>query len=175
LEVGDEVRVHQTLDNTKSQFSPSEMVQSQEGAFPNGIPAPRIEPVTVYECAIVAAVLYEVPGLELEISVNGNVLSAIHTTYAGYRTIDGFSPLNIGDELAAKVIVCNDESPWSEKVVALQVPRTTPPATIDPNTIFEGQTNLSIKKLTYGTFTKVENITGVRMTCSVRIPMAFLQ
>lgn len=156
LEEGDIVQARQRVDGTWSELTRPIIVSNYKDIYPDGLPAPTIDPSTIYACASTVAVRYAIPGFEVEVKVDGDdPVTAL--TFAGYKPIQpGKTPFEIGDEFTAQVKACGDLSPISDAVLAQRPSSSTlTDALINPVSMYEGQEFINIGSLTYGSSSEV--------------------
>lgn len=155
--VGDKVHVTQSKTGMSTTSSTAVIVKDYKTIHPNGLPQPIIEPNIIYECADVISVLYDIPGLPLDVMVNGGTPFRAHT-FAGYEVVyPNNSPFNIDDKFTARVLACDEESPLSIIVEAQEAPDNIEFAIINPESLYPGQTLINIGNLTYGTHSTLVN------------------
>ncbi|MDH3649872.1 MAG: hypothetical protein OEQ53_09320, partial [Saprospiraceae bacterium] len=158
LNLGDTVQVTQSENGFKSPLSMPAYVTSHSSIYPDGLPAPVVEPTTIYECSNIMAVLYDIPGLVLEVKVNGGNPVTAHT-FKGYKPVKpGKVPFVIGDSFTAQVFACDDTSRVSNSVSAQAAPSHMPHAIIKPESLFAGQEFIDVGNLTYGSLSIVADL-----------------
>jgi hypothetical protein len=114
------------------------------------LPAPVIDPSTVYRCGAAIAVR-TVPGAVLT-AWNGTVPQTVNTTSGYQRMSPGSAPWDLGDEFTAQASLCGVPSPLSEKVEAVEPPATLNAPRFDPPTPFVGQAYTVLRDLDYGAY-----------------------
>jgi hypothetical protein len=151
LQVGDVVQARQTVDGTSSELSRPFETLDYSDHFPDGLPAPTIDPSTVYACSGVVAVRYDIAGFKVVVNVNG-ADPVTGTTYAGHQSVvPGKTPFEIDDVFTAKVTACDEDSPVSEGAKAQRPASTTlTDAQINPTFFYEGQKLINVVDLTHG-------------------------
>jgi hypothetical protein len=156
LVIGDKVQTRQQENGTWSELSDPVIVTDYRDDYPDGLPAPAINPSTVYACSSVIAVLYDIGGFQVEVLVNGgNPVKNI--TFPGYLPVEpGKTPFDIDDEFTAQVSACGDVSPVSDPVRAQRLSSDVLTlAEINPTSLYETQRFLNVTNLTYGTNSEI--------------------
>lgn len=157
LLAGDEIKVRQRKEGSWSDFSPIGIVRNHKKDYPNGIPAPFIDPNIIYECASVIAVRH-VPGVKLTVFVNGDNSRTIQTSTGWTQITPGKFPFEIGDKFTVEASLCDEMSPLSSEVEAIAAPTSFPPTHILPVT--NGQEIVRIEDLIPGALVTLE-IAGI--------------
>lgn len=125
LLAGDKIKVRQLKEGSWSDFSPIAIVSNHQEDYPNGIPAPFIEPKIIYECASVIAVRH-VPGAKLTVFVNGDNPQTFQTSTGWTQITPGKIPFEVGDQFTVEASLCDESSPLSSGVKAIAAPTTFP-------------------------------------------------
>ena len=147
--VGDELTATQEVDGVISDFSPKVIVRDHNVDYPNGLPAPEIDPTLIYECAELIAVRH-VPGSKLTIYSNG-ADPVTYSTSIGWTEIRPRKrPFDVGDKFTAEISLCGDKSPISNEEITQTAPSSLQSPSLNPNTIYEGQELIHIENITNG-------------------------
>lgn len=154
LVAGQKITARQESGGISAESSPV-IVRDHKADFPNGLPAPAIDPTLIYECAEVIAIRH-VPGATVTVYSNGGnpivgTGSTDWTTFWPQKR-----PFVIGDKFTAEIKLCNDKSPMSSAATAIAAPNSLRTATFNPISVFTGQELVSIRNLTNGSRTTVE-------------------
>ncbi len=151
---GDLVSARQTKDG-QTESSPILEVISHLVDYPDGLPAPEIDPSLVHQCGHVIAVRH-VEGAIVEVSVNGG--NEIKFTSGGDWTNvrPGKSPFDLNDTFIAKQFMCEDESNPSGSTNAVAAPSPMPTPVLNPNPPIADQPYLALNSLANGALTLVD-------------------
>lgn len=156
LQDGDVVQARQRIDGSWSELTRAITTDEFTEMFPDGLPAPTIDPSTVYQCASQVAVRYAIPGFDVEVRVNGD--DPVSTTsFAGHKSVTpGKTPFELGDRFTAQVFACSDTSPISNGILAQRpsIETLTIP-TIKTNSLYESHRFITVTGLTYGSNSEV--------------------
>ncbi len=149
LNVGDVVTAIQSIDANSSAPSPGERVRDFREDYPTGLPAPTIDPATIYACADVIAVRH-VSGAKLTVYTNGAnpVSRGTSTGYSGIRPSG--APFAVGMKFTAEITLCGETSPMSAPVLATAYIGTPPIPEFDPLTVYEGQEIVHVQSIIRG-------------------------
>lgn len=159
LRIGDIVTARQVSGGVTSDPSPPVTVRDHRLDYPGGLPAPSIDPTTVYECSGVIAVRH-VPGAKVTVLVNGGSPVTFTGSGGGWTAIaPGKRPFAIGDAFTASIALCADTSPMSAPVWAADAPASIPAARFNPASIVSGQELVNIENLTNGSESTVTEAT----------------
>jgi hypothetical protein len=154
LVVNDVVTTRQEYGGALSAASAPVVVRDHRLDFPDGLPAPAIEPSLVYECAEVISVRH-VPGATITVLSNGTD----PTTGSGSTDWTLVSPAKrpfvVGDSYTARQALCTDTSGISPPVTAVAEPATIPAPTFDPPATYAGQELVTIESLVNGSRTAI--------------------
>lgn len=168
LAEGDEVQASQSYAGVTS-VTEVVVVKSHLDDYPNGLPAPEIDPTTVYECGHVIAVRH-VPGVKLSLFSNGasDRTFSLGGNWSNLRPRK--SPFDLGDRFIAQQSLCDDASAMSNTVVARQEPTPLPIPRLKNGIAIAGQPLLHVENLTEGALTEVgENSAGQLISFSTAI------
>ncbi|MBX2839348.1 MAG: hypothetical protein KTR35_21005 [Gammaproteobacteria bacterium] len=156
---GDLVSARQSIDG-QMKSSPTLEVISHLDDYPDGLPAPEIDPHLVHQCGHTIAIRH-VEGAIVSVTVNGG--DDIRFTNGGDWTYvrPGKSPFDLDDTFVAQQFMCEDASALSDSVTAVAPPNPMPTPMLDPNPPLVDQPYLAISSLANGALTVVEeNGTG---------------
>lgn len=159
LEVGDKVQASQTFSGVTA-TTDEVIVKSHLDDYPNGLPAPEIDPTLAHQCGHVIAVRH-VPGVELSLLSNGG--NERKFSLGGDWSIlrPGKSPFDQGDKFVAQQSLCEDVSAMSNTVTAGAEPSPLPIPGIKNGKAIAGQPLLHVENLAEGALTEVgENSAG---------------
>ncbi|MFN8698771.1 MAG: hypothetical protein ACK500_10845 [Flavobacteriales bacterium] len=148
----------QTIDGATSDKSNVVKVRKVEQDYPDGLPAPAIDPATVYECASVIAVRH-IPGAVFTVYTNGSNPRSTNGGSTGYtvgRPSGG--PFVMPMEFTVEQSICGVTSPRSSVVRTSSAPASLPAAQLEPATVYVNQELLQISGLTYGAKTVVREM-----------------
>ena len=149
LAAGDLVTAVQTVEGTSSALSTVVEVRDHAVDYPDGLPAPDINPTLLYECGEVLAVRH-VPGAKLTVYSNG-ADPVTRSTSTGWSSMyPSLRPFEIGDAFSASISLCGDSSPTSAEAYAVAAPDTLPAPTFSPAELYVGQELLTIETITHG-------------------------
>lgn len=150
-----EIWATQTIDGATSGKSNVVKVRKVEEDYPDGLPVPSIDPVTMYECANVIAVRH-IPGAQFTIYTNGSnprISGGGSTGYTVGRPSGG--PFIMPMEFTVEQSICGVTSARSAPVSTSPAPATLASAQLEPATVYVNQQLLQISGLTYGAKTVV--------------------
>jgi len=129
LEEGQAVSARQVYQGAETQ-SDTAYVRSYRDDYPDGLPAPEIGPVTVYECAYTIGVS-GVPRAKVEASADGTSGPETTTSPYGYAVAEAPGQITLNQELTATQRLCKDVSPPSAPVRSRQAPSVMPKPVMD--------------------------------------------
>lgn len=154
LNVGDVVTASQEYNGAVSAMSPAVVVKDYKDDYPDGLPAPVIDPKLIYECAEVIAVR-NVPGAEVTVLTNGGDAVTVGTSTEWTAVWPGLRPFVVGYTFEAGQALCGDKSPLSDKANAVTAPTTLNAPSFDPPNIYPGQVMVNFTSLVNGAYTFV--------------------
>jgi hypothetical protein len=148
---GQVVQAIQELGTVVSDFA-SVTVRDHTDDYPQGLPAPEITPVPLYECATAIAVA-NIPNVELFITKTTSSGTTVYPrkTWASHTWAGGLGPaFEVGDTFRVRQSLCSDVSPDSETVEVEAAPATVPPPKFDPEPLMEGQSVVTVDGIVQG-------------------------
>ncbi len=156
LNVGDKVTAKQEKNGITSAESAIVTVRDYKLDYPSGLPAPKVDPTLIYQCAEVMAVRH-VPGAIVKVYKNGIAATsgATSTGWTGFYV----GAIAIGDKFTAEISLCGNSSPMSGAEIAVAAPSSLPAATLNPATVFAGQELVTVTNLTNGSQTQIGEAT----------------
>lgn len=157
LEIGDRITAVQTVGDVSSREA-TLTVRDHRLDYPDGIPAPAINPDLIYECADVIAVSH-VPGALVTVFSSAGASSVSGWTSSGWTSfVPGTRPFVVGDTFRAQASLCPTEppSPISPIATAVAAPSALPAPTFDPARAYNGQRLVSLSDLVNGARTKFQ-------------------
>ena len=158
LVVGQVVEVSQFVDGLESGTSDPAIVRDHEEDYPDGLPAPIIDPKLIHECGRVIAVRH-VTGAQVTVLTNGANPKTYSTGSDWTNLPPAIRPFVLGDEYKAYQSVCSDVSPDSDPEFAVAEPSPMPTPEVS-SPIYEGQELVDVSNLAHGARTDV-NVSGV--------------
>jgi hypothetical protein len=159
LAIGDEVRASQTFDGATA-TTEVVIVKSHLDDYPNGLPAPEVDPTIVHQCGHVIAVRH-VPGVELSVFSNGANERKFSLGGDWTNLRPAKSPFDQGDSFVAQQSLCGDSSAMSNTVTAGPEPAPLPIPGLKDGKAIAGQPLLHVQNLPEGALTEVgENTVG---------------
>ncbi|QED27599.1 hypothetical protein FRD01_10165 [Microvenator marinus] len=138
LQSGQVVWATQTFGGVTSLNSNVVEVRHYLDDYPNGLPAPTIEPQKTHECAYQIAVKH-VPGANLMVVTNSGTPRFNGGRSGGYTVALGDGPFSIGDQIEVYQEMCQDESEPSAPIFALAAPSPLRAVAVDPAEVYETQ------------------------------------
>jgi hypothetical protein len=151
---GDMVSARQTIDGQTASSGAIEVI-SHLVDYPEGLPAPEIDPTLVHQCGHVIAVRH-VKGTQVTVTVNGGDDRTFSSGGDWTNVRPGKSPFDQGDEFRAQQALCEDKSDLSNRVTAGAPPNPMPVPVLDPSPPIEEQPYLGIYSLANGALTEVD-------------------
>ena len=148
---GETLTAYQVLDGARSDPSGPVEVGNPNTDFPNGLPAPSINPSELYVCASRIPVSGHVPGAQLHIRINNGT-----PLVAGGGPTGWTLPLPLPREListdnvSVKQTLCGLMSPWSVPYPVAPAPASLPMLRFDPPRMTEGQKFVHVTNVTQG-------------------------
>jgi hypothetical protein len=158
LNVNDVVTAKQEFNGVTSADSPAITVRDHRVDYPNGLPAPEVDPGLIYECAEIVAVR-NVPGATITLFTNNGfpVSGVASTDWTGL--FGGKRPFVAGDSFTAEQALCADTSPRSGAKSAVAAPSSMPAPTFNPPITYAGQQLVTLETLVNGSHTSVRELT----------------
>ncbi len=153
LATGDTVSATQEIDGIVATSGP-QTVYSHLDDYPNGLPAPEIDPTLVHQCGRVIAVRHA-PGATVSVTVNGGDLRDWKLGGVWTNVRPGKSPFDLGDAFRATQQICDDLSDASAQVVAVAPPNPMPMPRLAPDPAVEGQPYIGVENLANGQRTRI--------------------
>ena len=159
LLAGQVLTISQVIDGVESERSPPVTVRSHLDDYPEGLPAPAFASSPVYECGNRVGIR-NVPGAHVTVYTNGT--SPVLEPSSGPFTsvTPGLAPLQLDDELIVQQTLCDDSSPFSEKVLAQAAPSLPWTPSFDDLNLYEGQELVRVSGLTQGVQASVSVLEG---------------
>ena len=158
LSAGQVVEASQFIDGLESATSEKETVRDHALDYPDGLPAPIIDPQLIHECGRVIAVRH-VTGAQVTVLTNGANPKTYSTGSDWTNLPPAIRPFVLGDEYKAYQSVCSDLSPDSDPEFAVAEPSPMPTPEVS-SPIYEGQELVDVSNLAHGARTDV-NVSGV--------------
>ena len=160
---GQVVEATQVVDGLESAPSEKAEVRDHTLDYPDGLPAPVIDPGLIYECGRTIAVRH-VNGAQVTVLTNGGNPVSYYTGGDWTNLPPAIRPFGLGDEYTASQSLCAEVSPNSaaEKSVPPPSPMPTPEVS---SPIYEGQELVDVSNLAHGGLTRVE-VTGIGVVSS---------
>lgn len=172
LQVGNTVAATQEFMGVPSGPAAAVTVRDHKVDYPNGLPAPAVDPELIYECAKIVAIR-NVPSATITLFTN-NAFPAGGTASTDWTALfGGKTPFAINDAFTAEQSLCADTSPRSTKVVkAIKQPTTIPAPTFNPPLIYSGQQLTTLETLLHGALATVR-VGAVGPLGSVQTPVSW--
>ncbi len=156
---GDLISARQMIDG-QSKSSPTLEVISHLDDYPDGLPAPEIDPHLVHQCGHSIAIRH-VEGAIVSVTVNGSDDKKFSNGGDWTNVLPYKRPFDLDDTFVAQQFMCEDASALSDSVTAVAPPNPMPIPMLDPNPPLVDQPYLDISSLANGALTVVEeNGTG---------------
>jgi hypothetical protein len=160
LNVGDVVTATQEFLGVGSDPSAAVTARDHKVDYPNGLPAPAVDPELIYQCANVVAIR-NVPNATVTLFTNAGFPSSGVASTDWTGLFGGKTPFAIGDAFTAQQSLCADTSPPSTKVVkAIAEPAAIPAPTFNPPMTFPGQSLTTLETLVNGAVVRVREQTA---------------
>ncbi|MFQ3246240.1 MAG: hypothetical protein ACI9SP_002892 [Arenicella sp.] len=148
------------------------IVKSHLDDYPNGLPAPEIDPTVAHQCGRVIAVRH-VPGVDLSVFSNGANERKFSLGGDWSNLRPDKSPFDQGDKFDARQSLCDDVSAMSNTVTAGAEPSPLPIPRLKDGKAIAGQPLLHIENLAEGALTDVgENSAGQLTSFSTAVTRA---
>ena len=154
LVAGQKVTAVQRLGMLESGISNVAEVRDHTVDFPEGLPAPVIDPNLIYECGRTISVRH-VRGAKLTVYSNGNNPRTISTPGDWTDIRPRKQPFDKGDRFTAEIQMCTETSPLSEAEMALDAPANIPAPKFEPEEPWAGQELVNVFDLLHGALTTV--------------------
>lgn len=154
LVAGQVVTALQEEGGTVSAESQPVTVIDHTVAYPNGLPAPEIDPTLIHECGRTIAVRH-VRGAKVTVFTNGADDVSYSTGGDWTNLPPAIRPFNLGDLYTAQQALCADVSGVSPQEVAIAPPSPMPVPAIDPDPPLAGQELINLSSLANGALTTV--------------------
>jgi hypothetical protein len=172
LQVGDSVAATQEFAGATSAPSATVTVRDHKVDYPDGLPAPSLDPELIYECARVVAIR-NVPSATITLFTNGAFPSSGIASTDWSAIFGGKTPFAVNDTFTAEQSLCADSSPRSTAVVkAIVQPSSIPAPTFNPPMIYSGQQLTTLETLVHGARVDVRESTAGALG-SVETPVSW--
>lgn len=155
LKIDDVVTATQEWGGAKSLPSQPVTVTDVMVDYADGLPAPRIRPTKIYECANLIQVGH-VPGVRVSVSVNGANPFSVLTATGNTIFPPGKAPFEVDDVFVAEASMCQLTSPPSVSVLAQSAPADITVPIVSPPLPFAGQELMNFENLTHGARTRMD-------------------
>ncbi|MEM9191442.1 MAG: hypothetical protein AAGF12_19880 [Myxococcota bacterium] len=150
LEEGDTWTATQMVGGVESPPATPVEVRNYLEVYPNGLPAPQIQPFLTHECGRSIAVSH-VPGAILEVTRAGNPTTVTSGSGIGYTRAFADAEFSVGDQIVVQQFLCGDASdPSDPALVADPEPVPMPPLSLEPEAFYEGQELVTIRNVEAG-------------------------
>ena len=150
---GDTVVARLNVDGTVATSDPVEVI-SHLVDYPDGLPAPQIDPGLIHQCGRVIAVRHVENAF---VTVLSNGADPVEYALSGDWTnvVPAKRPFDLGDRFTARQRMCEDVSPLSAAHEAVAPPAPMPVPKLNPEPPDDGQPYVAIESLANGALTTV--------------------
>ena len=125
LDIDDEVYAVQTVAGMPSADSKKAYAYSHFDDFPEGLPAPKVAPEIVHECATRIGAAHK-NGVKLDVEDGSVIVSDQQGRSHGWTPVSVSDPLIVDEQVRVRQRLCDDTSDWSQPEFARAAPLSLP-------------------------------------------------